>query len=145
MVGLLEAYHDVRGSYPLRILHTAKRAAAGRHDLVIPEGTVPSHETTPGPDGTTIIDCRDFQIVYWPVVAGGDTVPRGYRVSLRGRHGHIRDLRSYLAETDGRIHSTGENREATPSDPEAPDDEWVPGIRQRTRELFVRQLELHGI
>jgi hypothetical protein len=42
--------------------------------------------------------------------------------------------------TDGRIHATGEERDATAADPVAPDNEWALGSRENMRRRMVATL-----
>ena len=132
ILGVLDAYHDVHGAYPARMLPLSEKDKAGPYDLVLSDASMSTRSVSAGPDGTTVIDRHDARLVYAPVLAskGGATA---FRVSVRGDYNSIRDLRSYLVDVDGRIHATGENRDATPADPVAPDLEWAPGARETTR------------
>jgi hypothetical protein len=132
ILGVLDAYHDVHGAYPVRMLPLSEKDKAGPYDLVLSDASMSTRSVSAGPDGTTLIERHDARLVYAPVLAskGGATA---FTVTVRGDYDSIRDLRSYLVDVDGRIHATGENRDATAADPVAPDLEWAPGARENTR------------
>ena len=132
LLGVLDAYHDVHGAYPVRMLPLSDKDKAGPYDLVLSDASMSTRSVTPGADGTTLIDRHDARLVYAPILAskGGASA---FTISVRGAYNSIRDLRSYFVDVDGRIHATGESREATAADPVAPDLEWAPGARDQTR------------
>lgn len=140
LVGLLDAYHDVHDRYPTRILHSSQADQAGPHDFVIPKGELLAKRTRPGPNGTTIIERLRSEFVYAPVSSDDGNGTKAYTLAFRTEAKDIRDLRSYFVNTDGRIHCTGEERNATAADPVAPENEWVPGLRERTRRRVAPQL-----
>lgn len=131
--GVLDAYHDVHGTYPVRILDSSESGDARPHDLVITGRELSVRSIRPGSDGTTIIERHDARIVYAPALSARGGGATAYRFTIRGGREGIRDLRSYLMDTDGRIHATGEDRDATAADPVAPDIEWAQGAREGTR------------
>jgi hypothetical protein len=139
VLGLLDAYHDVYGAYPVRMLGKGESAEAGPNDLVITDALLSVRSVEAGPEGTTIIARHDARVVYSPILAakGGATA---FTISVRGGYDGIRDLRSYFINVDGRIHATGEQRDATTADPVAPDLEWAPGARQNTRRRLASTL-----
>ena len=132
ILGVLDAYHEAHGAYPVRMLPLSEKDKAGPYDLVLSDASMSTRSVSAGPDGTTVIDRHDAQLVYAPILAskGGATA---FTINVRGDYNSIRDLRSYFVDVDGRIHATGENREATAADPVAPDLEWAPGARENTR------------
>jgi hypothetical protein len=132
-MGMLDAYHDVHGAYPARILHSSQADSAQPNDLVIPERELLARGTEQTAS-STIVDCYNARIAYTPVVDPGSGKATAYTFSIRGSFEGIHDLRSYFRSTDGRVHGTGENRDATEADPVAPDIEWVPRLREQTRD-----------
>lgn len=132
LLGVLDAYHDVHGAYPVRMLPLAEKDKAGPYDLVLSDASMSTRSVSAGPEGTTVIERHDARVVYTPILAakGGATA---FTITVRGEYNSIRDLRSYFVDVDGRIHATGENRDATAADPVAPDLEWAPGARDQTR------------
>jgi hypothetical protein len=140
MMGLLDAYHDVHGRYPSRIFHSSEAAESGPYDLVIPQGTLSARRTQAGPDGTTIVECYMAEVVYTPVSAGEGGGTKAYTLTFPTQGEGIHDLRSYFVDTDGHIHGTGEQRNATADDPVAPGNEWTPRWREETRRRIAPQL-----
>jgi hypothetical protein len=138
LMGLLDAYHDAHGAYPVRLLHPSKRDSAGPHDLVMQQGMLSARGTDTVGD-TTVVDSYFGRLVYTPHLGTTDGPASTYTASLRSEWDGIHNLRSYFVDADGRIHGTGENRDATAADPEAPAIEWPPGARAsaRTRAAMV--------
>lgn len=62
-----------------------------------------------------------------------------YTLTFPTKGDGIHDLRSYFVDTDGRIHGTGEGRDATADDPEAPENEWAPR-RKHMKAFAVRAI-----
>lgn len=134
VMGWLDAYHDVRGAYPVRILHHSQKDQAQPHDMVVPDGEMLARATEPGPDGTTIIPMYEGRISYAPQRAAPGGGAAAYTISIRSTAEGLRDLRSYFVDAQGRIHGTGEEREATAADPIAPGGEWAGEARAQTRQ-----------
>jgi hypothetical protein len=140
MAGLLDGFRNVRGVYPARILHHTQKDSAGPYDMVLSEGMLLARTAVPGPDNTSLVDCHRARIVYAPVLSADGKGASAYTFTLRGAYDSVRDFRSYFMNTDGRIHATGEERDATAADPVAPDNEWALGSRENMRRRMVATL-----
>ena len=144
LIGLLDSYHALRGAYPVRLFHESQKDSAGPHDLVIPQGAFSTRGTELA-DDATVIDTYAARIVYRPQLSGSGGPASAYTVSIRSERKGIHDIRSYFIATDGRIHGTGEDRDATEADPVAPDREWPPNARESARQRATAVLAAAGV
>jgi hypothetical protein len=143
IMGALDAWHDLNGTYPARIVSHMTPDSAGPYDLVLWEGLFGSRSVTSAPDGTSSIEFSRGELRYTPRFATGHEGggAAGYSVSIPRNAADHHAFRSYLILDGGRIHATGEPRDATEADPLAPSIEWPPGAHERQRALAKQILQ----
>lgn len=134
IMGALDAWHDLRGAYPARLISRMRPDSAGADDMILHEQVFSSRDVTNNADGSSTIENSRGPIVYTPVFGSAGTGGAiDYRISIRGDFRSVSTMRSYVFGSDGRIHATGEPRDATEADPLAPEQEFTLRWREQKR------------
>jgi hypothetical protein len=140
LLGLLDAYRIVHGRLPARLMpyRPYDNLSIGPNDLVIPSGVGPPvRELLAARDSATRLRLDSSVLEYLPTSIPAEGSEQTCILRIVRDQPTVSTARSYFVDREGRIHGTGELRDATADDPIASPGEFRLERRAQVRDEYL--------